>query len=328
MAPAAPTDSTRPSPLDEAFRLARNVLNESPRLSAKTRQAYRIDWAQLATYLQSEQLTHPQQIDDRRLRGYLAHCQQQSLDTRSIARKTSALRWLLHCWREHALGCPAEPNNLKAPKTVKKLPDAPAIETINQLLDASIAHPSGDARLLQRDRCMFELIYSSGLRVAELVALNLTDIDLAEGIARVTGKRQKTRLVPAGSRAVARLRAWLPLRQELLSDATETALFVNRRGGRLTARSVQLRLDQLGARLGLGMNLHPHQLRHAFATHVLESSGDLRAVQEMLGHESLSTTQIYTHLDFQHLARVYEAAHPRANRRKTAGSAETIRDQD
>ncbi|HUX83088.1 MAG TPA: tyrosine-type recombinase/integrase [Halothiobacillus sp.] len=314
--------------LGDAFLIARNCLNESTRLSAKTRQAYLTDWTQFATYLQNEQLNQPKQIDDRRLRGYLAHCQQRSLDSRSIARKTSALRWLLRCWHDRVLGCPADPNSLKAPKAARKLPHAPTIETLNQLLDAPITPSATDPRLLERDRCLFELIYSCGLRVAELVTLDLADVDLTEGIARVTGKREKTRLVPVGSRAIERVRAWLPLRQTMLRDPAETALFVNRHGGRLTTRSVQLRLDRLSAQLGLGQALHPHQLRHAFATHVLESSGDLRAVQEMLGHESLSTTQIYTHLDFQHLAQVYEAAHPRANRQRSSPASETIADRD
>lgn len=309
--------------LDEAFVTARNQLTASPRLSAKTRQAYLGDWAQFADYLRDEQLTHPRQIDDRRLRAYLAHCQQRTLDARSIARKTSALRWLLRSWRDRAQGSSANPDNLKPPKAAKKLPDAPTIETINQLLDATLPQLSGDPRLLDRDRALFELVYSSGLRVAELVAIDLVDLDFSEAIVRVTGKRDKTRLVPVGSRAMTRIQAWLPIRQTLLRDPAQTALFVNRHGGRLSTRSVQMRLDQLSRQLGLGQSLHPHQLRHAFATHVLESSGDLRAVQEMLGHESLSTTQIYTHLDFQHLARVYEAAHPRAGRRRTDSPPET-----
>lgn len=314
--------------MNTAFEIARTRLDQDPRLSIKTKQAYHTDWQQFLTYLTTEHLSTLQHIDDRRLRGYLAHCQRQGLDSRSIGRKTSALRWLLRCWQQQALACPADPVSLKAPKAGKKLPETPAIETLNRLLDAPTAPSSADPRLLERDRCLFELIYSSGLRVAELVALDWTDVDLNEGIARVTGKREKTRLVPVGSQALARLQAWLPVRRTFLRDPAEPALFINRLGGRLTTRSVQLRLDRLSTQLGLGQALHPHQLRHAFATHVLESSGDLRAVQEMLGHESLTTTQIYTHLDFQHLARVYEAAHPRANRQHRPPPSETFPDQD
>lgn len=286
---------------------------EGVTLAPKTQTAYLSDWQQLLSYLNDQDILKPDQMDDRRLRGYLAHCRESGLDNRSIARKSSATRWLLRCWQKIHISCPASPDALKSPKAAKKLPDAPAIETMNQLLD----HPLAEDDLLIRDRCMFELIYSSGLRIAELVRLDIHDIDRSEGIARVTGKREKTRLVPVGGKALDRVTRWLPIRKTLLKETTEPALFVNRHGQRLTIRSVQMRLNRLTQQTHLGQALHPHQLRHAFATHVLESSGDLRAVQEMLGHESLSTTQIYTHLDFQRLAQVYEAAHPRAQIKKS-----------
>lgn len=298
--------------LHAAFDQAENGLKQGSTLTHKTQIAYLSDWQQLKRYLHEQEVLKPDQIDDRRLRGYLAHCRESGLDNRSIARKSSAIRWLLRYWQTRHTTCPATPDALKSPKAAKKLPDAPSIETLNQLLDQSIA----EDELIIRDRCLFELIYSSGLRVAELVRLDIHDIDRAEGIARVTGKREKTRLVPVGSKALDRLTHWLTVRKTLLKDPAETALFVNRYGKRLTTRSVQMRLNHLAKQTHLGQALHPHQLRHAFATHVLESSGDLRAVQEMLGHESLSTTQIYTHLDFQRLAKVYEAAHPRAHRKQ------------
>ncbi|ACX96157.1 tyrosine-type recombinase/integrase [Halothiobacillus neapolitanus] len=311
-----------PSPLSSqtalhaAFECARAWLTESATLAPKTQAAYLGDWQQLQSHLHDQDVIKPDQIDDRRLRGYLAHCRESGLDNRSIARKSSATRWLLRYWQKIHIACPASPDALKSPKAAKKLPDAPAIETMNQLLD----QPMVEDELLIRDRCMFELIYSSGLRVAELVRLDVHDIDRSEGIARVTGKREKTRLVPVGGKALDRVALWLPIRKTLLKDTTEPALFLNRRGQRLTIRSVQMRLNRLAQQTHLGQTLHPHQLRHAFATHVLESSGDLRAVQEMLGHESLSTTQIYTHLDFQRLAQVYESAHPRAHIKKQVKS--------
>ncbi len=301
-----------------ALAQARFALLHSVSLASKTRSAYLIDWQQLENFALEQTIPSPAALTDVRLRGYLAYCRENGLTNRSIARKSSALRWLLRYWQSEFIACPANPDALKAPKTDKKLPHAPAIETLNQLLD----QPQPDEILLHRDRCMFELLYSSGLRVAELVGLNLTDIAPNEGIARVTGKRDKTRLVPVGSQAIARIKDWLPLRLGLLKNADEPALFVNRLGARLTTRSVQYRLTRLSQHTALGQALHPHQLRHAFATHVLESSGDLRAVQEMLGHESLATTQIYTHLDFQRLAAVYDAAHPRAQRKTHTPSPE------
>ena len=305
--PPAGTDFTA------ALEQARLALFNHITLAEKTRAAYLIDWQQFAEFAQAQSIISPAEFEDRHLRAYLADCRTKGLTNRSIARKMSALRWLLRQWQTALIACPANPDALKAPKASKKLPQTPAIETLNQLLDQPVA----ENLLVHRDRCMFELLYSSGLRVAELVSLNLGDIDLAEGIARVTGKRNKTRLVPVGSQAIARIQAWLPLRRTLLKDASEPALFLNQHGGRLTTRSVQYRLTRLSQHTALGQSLHPHQLRHAFATHVLESSGDLRAVQEMLGHESLTTTQIYTNLDFQRLAAVYETAHPRAQRKKS-----------
>jgi len=166
-----------------------------------------------------------------------------------------------------------------------------------------------------RDLAMLELLYSSGLRLAELVALNEGDIDFNERVVRVTGKGAKTRLLPVGDKAVTALQAWMQVRTRQL-QGTETAIFTGRGGKRLSARSVQQRVKDWARRQGIPGDLHPHTLRHSFASHLLESSGDLRAVQELLGHADISTTQIYTHLDFQHLAQVYDSAHPRARKSK------------
>jgi integrase/recombinase XerC len=198
-------------------------------------------------------------------------------------------------------------DTLKAPKRPRLLPKALGVDQAAALLDAPVNGP-----LEQRDAAMFELFYSSGLRLAELVSLDWPGgIDFDSGEVTVTGKRRKTRVVPLGDKARQALEVWLEQRPALLKSG-ETALFISQRGTRLTPRQVQSRLDLWARRAGLGLHVHPHMLRHSFASHVLQSSGDLRAVQEMLGHSSITATQIYTHLDFQHLAKIYDSAHPRA----------------
>jgi len=200
--------------------------------------------------------------------------------------------------------------HVQAPKPPRRLP-----ATLDADQVASLLAISGEEPLTLRDRAILELFYSSGLRLAELVGLDLGDVDAADRTVRVLGKGSKTRVVPVGKQALAALHDWLQVRPELARHG-ELALFVTRRGERVSARAVQLRVNEWARRQGAPTGVHPHMLRHSFATHVLESSGDLRAVQEMLGHASLSTTQIYTHLDFQHLAHVYDQAHPRARRRQ------------
>ncbi|MBN2872875.1 MAG: DUF3435 domain-containing protein [Halothiobacillaceae bacterium] len=312
-------------PLATAFDRAEAALAADHRLNRLTRRAYQASWARFRRYLDESEVTSTQSIDDRCLRRFLARLARDNQSPRSIARHVSAIKRLLRFWHQLEMPVAADPQLLKAPRAPRRLPDAPGIETVTRLLDnresgqeptGAPGTPQGEARRTRaaRDRCLFEWLYGSGLRLAELVAMDLTDIDLAAGQARVTGKRDKTRVVPVGHKAADAMRDWLALRQAW-DRAGIAAIFINDRGRRLSARSVQLRLDRACRRAGLDTPLHPHQLRHAFATHVLESSGDLRAVQEMLGHESLTTTQIYTHLDFQHLMSVYEHAHPRASRR-------------
>ena len=199
----------------------------------------------------------------------------------------------------------------RSPKRPRKLPGTLDAEQLGRLLDSP-----GEDPLELRDLAMFELCYSCGLRLAELVALDLARLDLREGLLEVSGKGGKTRVLPVGGKARAALRRWLAVRGELLRDAAEPALFIGARGARLQRSGVRARLLRLVKRRGLDRHVHPHMLRHAFASHLLESSGDLRAVQELLGHADISTTQIYTHLDFQHLASVYERAHPRAQKRR------------
>ena len=245
------------------------------------------------------------------IRRFIAQLHSKGLSGRSLARMLSAWRGFFnYLLRDH--GFTDNPCiGLRAPKSVKALPQALSPDEATRLVDFAADTPEAI-----RDKAMFELLYSSGLRLAELVGLDLqamrSDIDAGE--VRVTGKGNKTRIVPLGSFAVQALQAWLTVRTQLVG-VDETALFVGKRGQRISPRVVQLRMKQWGITQGITSNVHPHMLRHSFATHVLQSSGDLRAVQEMLGHASISTTQVYTHLDFQYLSKIYDAAHPRAKRK-------------
>ena len=280
------------------------------RLSSHTVAAYQRDLANLSSLTAGKPL---ETLDASDIRVAIVKLRSQNLAATSVARQLSSWRgfYTFACRR---LGYANNPcTGLRPPKAAKALPHILSPDACTQLLDGSLPAESDDA-LLARDRAMFELFYSSGLRLSELVGLDLHDVNLHAGEAQVTGKGNKTRIVPVGHQALAALAAWLPHRQSL-AQADTAALFINRRGTRLTPRSVQLRLNRWAQLAGLSQRVHPHMLRHAFATHVLQSSGDLRAVQEMLGHASISTTQVYTHLDWQHLAKVYDQAHPRARRK-------------
>jgi integrase/recombinase XerC len=245
------------------------------------------------------------------IRRYIAQLHGKGLGGRSLARMLSAWRGFFgYLMRDH--GFADNPcAGLRAPKAPKTLPQALSPDEAARLVELPADNPEA-----LRDKAMFELFYSSGLRLAELVGLDLEPMraDMAAGEVRVTGKGSKTRIVPLGSHAIAALQTWLTVRDQL-AKADEPALFVGARGSRITPRVVQLRMKQWGIRQGINSNVHPHLLRHSFATHVLQSSGDLRAVQEMLGHASISTTQVYTHLDFQYLSKIYDAAHPRAKKK-------------
>jgi integrase/recombinase XerC len=288
------------------------------RLSPHTVAAYQRDLANLAKLTAGKPLAELTVTD---IRGAIVKLRSQSLAATSVARQLSSWRgfYTFACRR---LGYTNNPcTGLRPPKAAKALPDILSPDTCSQLL---AGRADGDDALAARDRAMFELFYSSGLRLSELVGLDLNDVNLQSGEAQVTGKGRKTRIVPVGRQALAAIAAWLPQRQPLMSRRDDipgetrdhtAALFVSQRGARLTPRSVQLRLNRWALQAGLGQHVHPHMLRHAFATHVLQSSGDLRAVQEMLGHASISTTQVYTHLDWQHLAKVYDQAHPRARKK-------------
>lgn len=245
------------------------------------------------------------------IQQWLASGHAEGLDPRTLARRLSAVRrFYRHLRRSGQIGHDDPTQGLRAPRRAHRLPALIDPDTTARLLEDQPQTP-----LQWRDRALCELLYSSGLRLSELVGLDLTDLDLAVGEVRVMGKGQRMRQLPVGAKAREALGIWLAVRAQL-AHPDELALFVNHRGMRLTGRSVQRLLARRAVTQGLAQHVHPHLLRHAFATHLLESSGDLRAVQELLGHQRLSTTQIYTHLDFQHLAQGYDRAHPRAQRQR------------
>jgi integrase/recombinase XerC len=255
-------------------------------------------------------------LDAQHIRRFVARLHAAGLSGRTLALTLSAWRGFYH-WLARHRDYPANPvQGVRAPKSPRRLPKALSVEQAQQLLEAPEALAEGAAPEDKRDRAMFELLYSSGLRLAELVALDCDDgrLDLRQAEVTVTGKGAKTRTVPVGGRAREALREWLKARA-LLARPQERALFVGARGRRIAPGTVQARLRAWSRRRGLGAAVHPHMLRHSFASHVLQSSQDLRAVQEMLGHASIATTQVYTHLDFQALAKVYDAAHPRARKK-------------
>jgi integrase/recombinase XerC len=244
------------------------------------------------------------------IRRYIAQLHSRGLSGRTLARMLSAWRsFFNYLMRDHGFrGNPCI--GLHPPKAPKTLPHALSPDEAVKLVELP-AHTPADLR----DKAMFELLYSSGLRLAELISLDPAAIDFNDAAVTVTGKGSKMRIVPVGHHAVAALKGWLAVRSEL-AKSDESALFVGKNGKRISPRTVQLQLRQWGIRQGIASGVHPHLLRHSFATHVLQSSGDLRAVQEMLGHASISTTQVYTHLDFQYLAKIYDGAHPRARKKK------------
>jgi len=284
------------------------------RASPHTLDAYRRDLARLTALAAGTELAALKPVQ---LRRGLMQLHAQELAPRSIARTLSAWR-SYYAWLARRGVIALNPaDGLRAPKRARTLPKALGIDQAAALLDGAAANPATALEsdpLHVRDAAMFELLYSSGLRLAELVSLDWPGgLDLAAGEVTVTGKRRKSRTVPVGDKARAALEAWLALRPQFVRDQ-QPALFLGRNGTRLTPRQVESRLAQWAQRQGLGVHVHPHMLRHSFASHVLQSSGDLRAVQEMLGHASIAATQIYTHLDFQHLAKIYDAAHPRAKK--------------
>ncbi len=283
------------------------TLKTGRRLAANTLSAYARDTRLLEALAGARAL---ESLDGHEIRRLIATLHSRGMSPRSLARVLSCWRGFF-AWLQREREIPANPcAGVRAPKAPRHLPEVLSPDEAVQLMSVDDSSLAG-----ARNRALFEIAYSSGLRVSELTGLDLDSIDAATGEARVTGKGSKTRIVPVGGPALAALAGWLACRAGIAKPG-ETALFVGRSGKRLSPREVQRSIKRWAAAAGLAMDVHPHMLRHSFASHVLQSSGDLRAVQEMLGHASIASTQVYTHLDFQHLARVYDAAHPRARRAK------------
>ena len=279
------------------------------RLSPLTCKNYRRDLGTLVDYCEYSGVGSWGDLDSEHVRAFSAACYRKGLSARSIQRRLSAARtFFRYLIREKEVGKnPAA--SVSAPKATKRLPGNLDADRMARLLDIP-----GDGAIVDRDRAILELLYSSGLRLAELVDLNLGDVDMHDATVRVTGKGNKDRIVPVGRHALKALRQWGATRGDL-ANVDEKALFVSNRGTRISHRSVQARVKHWAKHQGLDANVYPHLFRHSFATHVLESSHDLRGVQELLGHANISTTQVYTHLDFQHLAQIYDQTHPRARKK-------------
>jgi integrase/recombinase XerC len=284
-------------------------LGKERRLSPHTSSNYARDIGALADFLERGNVTEWKRVDSQHVRVFAARAHAGGLQPRSVQRRLSAVRSFFNYLVREGVAASNPAVDIRAPKAAKRLPGTLDVDQIAQLLQVP-----GDDALAVRDRAIMELFYSSGLRLAELVGLALTDVDLADRTVRVLGKGAKTRIVPVGRKACEAIRLWLKQRAAL-AGVDETALFVGRNGERLKSRAIQLRIAQWARRAGLPSRVYPHLFRHSFATHLLESSKDLRGVQELLGHADISTTQVYTHLDFAHLARTYDASHPRAKRK-------------
>jgi len=278
------------------------------RLSPLTCKNYARDIAVLVRFSQSASFD---QLQIHHIRRFAAQLHGDGFSGRSLARMLSAWRgFYRYLARDHGLG--SNPcSGVRAPKSPRHLPHTLSPDEAGKLLEFS----KGEDSMALRDKAMFELCYSSGLRLAELASIKPEDLSLTDGTARVTGKGGKIRIVPVGSKAIQAVRKWLQQREGLIRPGA-SVLFLSRYGRNISRRSIAQRLKDQAVRQGINTNVHPHVLRHSFASHLLQSSGDLRAVQEMLGHASISTTQVYTHLDFQHLSRIYDAAHPRARKKE------------
>lgn len=287
-------------------------LTHERRASPHTTSGYARDLAAAGEYFTERGLRDWPSVTPAHVRELLADRHRKGLKPASLARLASSLRSFYQWQMREGLAAVNPAVDVRAPKRAARLPETIDVDDLAALLDVA-----PDDTLEIRDHALLELFYSAGVRLAEAVGLDVGDLDLANGQARVLGKGSRQRTVPIGSRAVVSLQRWLAERP-LLAGADETALFVSQRGTRLSRASVAARMSRWAQHHGLPVHLHPHKLRHSFATHMLESSADLRAVQELLGHANITTTQIYTHLDFAHLAKVYDAAHPRAGRRPDA----------
>ncbi|MEA3640933.1 MAG: tyrosine recombinase XerC [Lamprobacter sp.] len=315
---------------DLLSRFCSHLANER-RVSPHTLSNYRRDLERIGGWRLEQGIPTWPDLRDEAIRCYIAARHRRGIGGRTLARELSALRTFFDFLLRERRVSHNPARGLRAPKSPRRLPGCLDADTLSALLDGDSAAGAGiDAQgpdaasadsdlesepLALRDTAMVELLYSSGLRLAELIAVDVRDIDAADAMLTVVGKGSKTRRVPVGKAALQAIARWLAVRA-LLASADEPALFVSSRGRRIHPRTVQARLKHWAQQRSAGRNLHPHLLRHSFASHLLESSGDLRAVQELLGHADIATTQVYTHLDFQHLAQVYDQAHPRARKRR------------
>src|SRR5210317_317668 len=297
--------------MDDAVWIARFVrhLEFERRLSPLTCKNYRRDLETLAAWCEKSGVASWRDLDSEHVRAYSASCFRKGLSARSIQRRLSASRtFFRYLIREKEVK--KNPiTSVSAPKGKKRLPGNLDADRMARLLDIT-----GDGAIIDRDRAILELLYSSGLRLAELTDLNIGDVDMHDATVRVTGKGNTDRIVPVGRHALKALSQWGITRGDL-ANADEKAMFVSNRGTRISSRSVQARVKHWAKLQGIDANVYPHLFRHSFATHMLESSHDLRGVQELLGHANISTTQVYTHLDFQHLAQIYDQTHPRARKK-------------
>jgi integrase/recombinase XerC len=294
--------------LDEALSRFYNYLESERRYSPHTLSAYRRDIQAFLEYCDANDVKAWSGIDEPRVRQFVAKQHHKGLSGRSLQRQLSALRTLFNFLCRHQLMAHNPAKDVPAPKSPRRLPNTLGVDQLNNLLSI----PGKDA-LACRDIAVMELLYGCGLRLSELTGLNLNDIDWQQQTLLVLGKGNKQRQAPFGGKAKKALKVWLKERSGLVKP-DETALFISRNGNRISNSSIQQRIKKWALQQGLDSNVYPHMLRHSFASHMLESSSDLRAVQELLGHANLSTTQIYTHLDFQHLAGVYDKAHPRSRK--------------
>jgi integrase/recombinase XerC len=278
-------------------------------LSERTREAYRRDLDQLAIEMDRLDISDPARLTEHSIRGLVARLHRQGLGSKSLQRLLSAIRSFYRWQMKEGLATNDPAASVRAPKAARKLPVTLDADTVTRLLEID-----GDSPLAIRDKAIMELFYSSGLRLSELAQLQWHQVDFSSGLVTVTGKGNKTRMVPLGSYAADALLDWRKERGAFAGFEVPQ-VFVSNRGAPISPRTIQARIRHWARRQGIPQKVYPHLLRHSFASHLLESSGDLRAVQELLGHADISTTQVYTHLDFQHLARVYDKAHPRARKK-------------
>jgi len=280
-------------------------------LSDHTRKSYQRDLKVLLEFVNGQEVHQWNELDGRQIRSFVAWRHRQGIGGRSLQRNLSATRAFYRYLIGEGVAQHNPAEGVQAPKSPKILPKLLDVDQAAQLLEIDDKDP-----LAIRDKAILELMYSSGLRLSELVMLNIDSLDLVDAVVTVVGKGKKTRVVPIGKQARKAIEQWFKCRDKMANDE-EFAVFVSQRGNRISRRSIQQRLKLWAMKQGITNHVNPHMLRHSFASHLLESSGDLRAVQELLGHADISTTQVYTHLDFQHLANVYDDAHPRAHKKKS-----------